>query len=105
MLVGLMILVSNYSQRFANLLGSNPVSILITLILAYAKVLRTLITAVYITYLEYPANYSRKVWLHDENINYLSGIHICIPLFVVAVLVSLFSSFHTLSCSTLVSVY
>ena len=37
MLVGLMILVSNYPQRFANLLGSNTVLILTTLILlAYA---------------------------------------------------------------------
>ena len=32
-LVGLMILVSNFSQRFAKLLGSNPVSVLATLIL------------------------------------------------------------------------
>ena len=88
-LVGLMILISHFSQRFAKLLGSNPVSVLATLILhSYAKVLRTLITAVYITYLEYPANYSRKVWLHDANIDYLSGKHI--PLFLVAVLVFLF---------------
>ena len=88
-LVKVMIFASNYSQRFANLLGSNPVSVLATLILlSYTKILRTLITAVYITYLEYPANYSRKVWLHDANIDYLSGIHI--PLFLVAVLVFLF---------------
>ena len=88
-LIGLMILVSHFSQKFANLLGNNPVSILATLILlSYAKVLRTLMTAVYITYLEYPANYSRKVWLHDANIDYLTGKHI--PLFLVAVLVFLF---------------
>ena len=83
-LVGLVVLISHYSQRFANLLGSNPVSVLATLILlSYAKILRTLITAVYITYLEYPANYSRKVWLHDANVDYLSGKHI--PHFLVAV--------------------
>ena len=88
-LVGLIILVSHFSQRFAKLLGSNPVSVLATLILlSYAKILRTLITAVYITYLEYPANYNRKVWLHDANIDYLSGKHI--SLFLVAVLVFLF---------------
>ena len=81
LLVGLMILVSHYSQRFANMLGSNPVSVLATLILlSYAKILRTLITAVYITYLEYPANFNRKVWLHDANIDYLEGKHI--PLFI-----------------------
>ena len=86
LLVGLVILISHYSQRFANLLGSNPVSVLTTLILlSYAKILRTSITAVYVTYLKYPANYSRMVWLHDANIDYLSGEHI--PHFIVAVLV------------------
>ena len=46
-LVGLMILVSHFSQRFANLLGNNPVSVLATLILlSYAKILRTLIATV-----------------------------------------------------------
>ena len=87
-LVGLMILVSYFSQRFAKLLGNNPVSVLATLILlSYTKILRTLITAIYITYLEYPT-YNRMVWLYDANIDYLSGKHI--PLFIVAVLVFLF---------------
>ena len=87
-LVGLMILVSHFSHRFANLLGSNPVSVLATLILlSYAKILRTLIGVFYITSLEYPM-YNRKVWLYDANIDYLSGKHI--PLFIGAVLVFLF---------------
>ena len=87
-LVGLMILVSHFSQRFASLLGNNPVSVLATLILlSYTKILRTLIIVVYITYLEYPGNY-RKVWLYDANIDYLVGKHI--PLFLVAVAVFLF---------------
>ena len=89
LLVGLMILFSHFSQRFAKLLGSNPVSVLATLILlSYAKILRTFITAVYITYLEYPANYNRMVWLHDANIDYLVGKHI--PLFLVAMFVFFF---------------
>ena len=84
-IVGLMILVSQYSKKFANLLGSNPVAVLATLILlSYTKVLRTLIAAVSITYLEYPT-YNRGVWLHDANLDYLSGKHI--PLFLVATLV------------------
>ena len=88
LLVGLMILVSNYSHRFANMLGNNPVSVLATLILlSYTKILRTLIAVIYITYLEYPT-YNRRVWLYDANIDYLSGKHI--PLFLVAVLVFLF---------------
>ena len=53
----------------------------------FAKVLRTLITAFYITYLEYPTN-NKRVWLYDANIDYLEGKHI--PLFIGAVLVFLF---------------
>ena len=87
-LVGLVILVSNYSHRFANLLGNNPVPILATLILlSYAKILRTLIAAINFTYLEYPTN-NRRVWLYDANIDHLVGEHI--PFFIVAVLVFLF---------------
>ena len=87
LLVGLMILVSHFSQRFANLLGSNPVSVLATLILlSYAKILHTFITVVYITYLEYP-NGNRVVWLYDANIDYFSQERI--PLILVAVLVFL----------------
>ena len=83
-LVGLMILVSHFSQRFANMLGNNPVSVLATLLLlSYTKILRTLIAAINITYLEYPT-YNRMVWLYDANIGYLSSKHI--PLFIVAVL-------------------
>ena len=86
-LVGLMIFISHFSQRFANLLGSNPVSVLATLIfLSYAKILRTLIATVYFTHLEYPT-YNRRVWLYDANIDYIFGKHI--PLFLVAVLVFL----------------
>ena len=88
MLVGLVILVSRYSHRFAKLLGNNPVSVLATLILlSYTKILCTLITVLYITYLEYPT-YNKSVWLYDANIDYLSGKHI--PFFIAAVLVFLF---------------
>ena len=62
-IVGLMVFISNYSRRFANLLGTNPVSVLATLILlSYTKILRTLIAVFYVTYLEYPT-YNRMVWL------------------------------------------
>ena len=87
MFVGLMIVVSRYSHRFANMLGSNPVSVLATLILlSYTTIQRTLITMP-TTYLEYPT-YNRMVWLYDANIDYLGVKHI--PLFIVAVLVFLF---------------
>ena len=44
-----------------SLLGNNPVSVLATLILlSYAKILRTFIAVIYITYLEYPNDHNRK---------------------------------------------
>ena len=87
-IVGLVILVSNYSHRFAKLLGNNPVSVLATLILlSYTKILRTLIAAINFTHLEYPTHNS-TVWLYDANIGYLSASHI--PLFIVAMLIFLF---------------
>ena len=87
-IVGLIILVSHFSRRFTKLLGNNPVSVLATLILlSYTKILRNLIAALYVTYLEYPT-YNRGVWLYDANIDYLSTKHI--PLFMLAVFVFLF---------------
>ena len=84
-LVVLMIIISHYSQRFTNLLGSNPISVLATLILlSYTQVLRTLISASSFADLDYPNNSIRRVWLHDANIDYLLGKHI--PLFILAVL-------------------
>ena len=84
-IVGLVIVVSNYSHR---LLGNNPVSVLATLILlSYTKILRTLIAAINFTHLEYPTHNS-TVWLYDANIDYLSATHI--PLFTVAMLIFLF---------------
>ena len=87
-IVGLLIVVSRFSDKFAKLLGNNPASVLATLILlSYAKILRTIIAAINLTYLEYPT-YSIGVWLYDANINYLSGKHT--PLFLVAVFFFLF---------------
>ena len=84
-LVGFMIFISHYSRRFTNMLGNNPISVLATLILlSYTKVLRTLITALSFTNLQYE-DYYQRVWLYDANIKYLSDKHI--PLFLVAVLV------------------
>ena len=86
-LVALTILISHYSQRFANLLGNNPVSVLATLILlSYAKVLRTLIAAVYIIHLEYPKD-EKVVWFYDAT-DYLSIKHI--SLLLVAMFIFLF---------------
>ena len=84
-LVGCMILISHLSPKFADMLGSNPVPVLATLIfLSYANILRTLITAVSFTYLEYP----NIVWMYDANIEYASKERI--PLLLVVLLVFFF---------------
>ena len=87
-LVGLIIVVGRFSQKFANLLGNNPISVLATLILlSYAKLLHIFIIVVSFTYLEYE-DYNKSVWLYDANVDYFDGRHI--PLFLVAVLVFVF---------------
>ena len=94
-LVVLMIFVSHYSQRFTNILGSNPVSVLATLILlSYTKVLRTLISEGSYADLDYPDNSTRRVWLHDANIGYVYGKNI--PLFLMALFFLLFFLLYTL---------
>ena len=83
LVIGLIILLSNISQRIAKLFGTNPVAVLATLfLLSYTKILRTIITAVSLTFLEYPGQ-NKAVWMHDANIGYLQGKHI--PLFLAAV--------------------
>ena len=85
MLVGLVVFLSHYSERFAKLLGSNPVSVLATLILlSYAKILRTCITATSSITLQYQYKVNRAAWLYDANVAYFSGKHI--PLFILAIL-------------------
>ena len=84
-LVGAVILVSRFSSgRIARMFGNNPLAVLATLfLLSYAKLLRTIITALSITHLQYPNGSDAAVWPHDGNIEYLSGKHT--PLFVVSV--------------------
>ena len=82
-LVGLIIIASDYSSKVARLFGSNPVAVLATLfLLSYAKLLRTIIAALFFTFLDYPNEVQVAVWLHDGNIKYLHGKHIV--LFLVA---------------------
>ncbi len=55
-------------------------------ILAYGKIVRTIIVSLSYTTLEYPNEQTEIVWLYDANIKYLHGKHL--PLFVVSVLLS-----------------
>ena len=88
-LIGIIILGSYYSGRVARVFGRNPIAVLATLfLLSYAKLLRTVIAALSLTYLEYPNNLHLAVWLYDGNIRYFSGKHI--PLFTAAMVCLIF---------------
>ena len=83
-LVGAVILGSRHSTRIARYLGTNPVAVLATLfLLSYAKLLRSIINPLFVTYLDYPFD-SKAVWFVDGNIAYLKGKHI--PLFLTSLL-------------------
>ena len=80
------ILLSRRYFAIAKLCGNNTVQVLATLfLLSYAKLLRNIITVFQSSTLTYSDNYSKRVWLHDGNIDYLTGKHI--PLFIIALLV------------------
>ena len=83
-LVALIIIGSEYSSRIARVFGSNPVAVLATLfLLSYAKLLRTIIAALYFTFLDYPNGLQIAVWLYDGNVRYLCGKHIALLLVAV----------------------
>ena len=87
-IAGGMIVSSHYSTTAAKLLRRHAVKVLATLfLLSFAKLQRTIITALSFTFLTYPDG-TKTMWLYDSNIEYLHGKHIV--LFVAAVLAVLF---------------
>ena len=85
-IVGFLVYISNHSVTVTKLLGSNPVPVLATLfLLAYAKILRTIIAALSLTILHYPDK-DVVVWIHDANVSLANYI----PLVLVALLFLLF---------------
>ena len=86
-LVVMVIVVSEYSPRFAGLIGKkDPISALATLILlSYAKLLSITITALSSAVLDYPDGHQETVWLPDGNVPYFKGKHI--PLALVALFI------------------
>ena len=89
-LVGIIILVSRFSSgKIARMFGKNPIAVLATLfLLSYAKLLRTIITTLSVTYLEFSNGTNKAVWLYDGNLMYLRGKHM--PLFAVSIIFFLF---------------
>ena len=81
-LVIIVISVSEYSPRFAGLIGKkDPVATLATLILlSYAKLLSVTITALSFAVLDYPDGSRETVWLPDGNVPYFRGKHVALAL-------------------------
>ena len=88
-LVVIIIIVSEYSPRFAALIGrKDPIATLATLILlSYAKLLSITITALSFTDISYPDGSQETVWLPDGNVKYFRGKHVA--LVIVALLIIL----------------
>ena len=75
LLAGLIILLCHYSTTATKLFGNNSVAVLATLFLiSYAKLLRTIITALGYSVLQYFEG-SRTVWSFDGNVDYFSPAH------------------------------
>lgn len=96
-LIGLIALVSHKSRNVSKLLGTNPVAVLATLLLiSYAKVLRTIISAFSRTLLETPTG-TRTVWTYDGNVEYSVSLeHMALVAVALLALVILFLPFSFL---------
>ena len=87
-IASLIIIAAKYSDKVAKLMGNNSVPVLATLfLLSYAKLLRTIITALSFTMLS-TTHGSKAVWSADGNLDYLGPEHA--PLFAVAAATLLF---------------
>ena len=95
-LVVVVIIVSEYSPKFAALIGKrDPIATLATLILlSYAKLLSVTITALSFANLDYPDGSRETVWLADGSVKYFQGKHI--PLALVALLIILLGLPYTI---------
>ena len=93
-LVVLITVVSERSLLFSKLIaGKNPIAALSTLImLSYAKILRTIITALSLATLNFYDG-PKRMWLADATVEYFSGKHIV--LFIVAILILLAGIVYT----------
>ena len=90
LLVGLMILVSLFSPKFAKLLGKNPASVLATLILlSYPKILKTVITAakyIHLLYRDFSCAQKVVLFVYSTLLLYKMNAQICCNNTFVAVL-------------------
>ena len=94
-LIGLIIVVCRYSNKLTKIFGKNPVAALSTLLLlSYSKILRTIITVLTPTSLEYHGNIIKRVWFYDGNVPYFVGTqeanHLALAIVAILVLFLLF---------------
>ena len=87
-LVIIVIIVSEYSPRFAGLIGKrDPIATLATLILlSYAKLLTMIPTALSFASLDYPDGSHKTVWLPDGNVKYFQGKHIALGIMALLII-------------------
>ena len=79
-----MILFSRYSTKVTNILGNNTVPVLATLfLLSYAKLVRTIITALGVSVLRYKGHIMSIVWSFDGNLAYFGVEHSCLMLMAI----------------------
>ena len=95
-LIGATIALCEVSKKFATLLSNrNPVAALCTLILlSYSKLIRTIITALQFTHLDYPDGPREIVWLYDANVPYFTVSHI--PRFIAAFTIIILGAIYTI---------
>ena len=95
-LIGTIIALCEVSRKFATLLSNrNPVAALCTLILlSYSKLIRTIITALQFTYLDYPDGPREIVWQYDANVPYFTVCHI--PRFIAAFIIIILGAIYTI---------
>ena len=95
LLVIVVIKLSYHCDAFGRLIGRrDPVAMLATLVLlSYAKLLQTIITAFSSATLVYPNGSKKYVWIPDATVEYLTGKHVA--LFFVALLILLVGLLYT----------
>ena len=75
-ITAIIIIASHYSSLAAKIFGNNSVPVLATLfLLSYAKLLRSIITVLTFTFLDYPDGSRQAVWSYDANVPYFSPPH------------------------------
>ena len=95
LITGVVIVLSHYSTRASKIFGNNSVQVLATLVLLfYTKLLRTIITSLGFSLLNYPEG-TKVVWSFDGNVPYFGVAHTIIFLVALTLLLLLWLPYTT----------